>query len=177
MNTPYGNAQNAYKAYGNIQPQKGMTNPIKNVEHTSNQQTSSNNTQKTYPQTGYNTAQKAYQHSAFATPPEQLVMMLYNGAIKFCNLAFEGFEKKDIQGIHTNIIKVENIILELIGSLDRRYDIAKEYERLYYYIYDLLVEANTHKDIEKLKEAKEFIIWFKEMWSEAITESRKSKKA
>lgn len=123
--------------------------------------------------TAYGNAQKAYQHSAYTAPPEQLAMMLYNGAIKFCNLAIEGFEKKDIQGIHNNIIKVENIVLELIGSLNEKYDIAKEYKRLYYYIYDCLVEANTHKDIEKLKEAKEFIVWFRDLWKEVIAEGRK----
>lgn len=199
MNTPYNNAQNAYKAYNNSQVKKAYENVpntqaqkiYSNVSNVQAQkaygnvpnvqaQKVNNNTSKVQKDNStsiQNNSQvkKVYQQSINTMPPEQLTYMLYNGAIKFCNLGIEGIEKNDIVVAHQNIIKVENIILELIGSLDEKYDIAKEYKRLYYYIYDCLVEANVHKDIKKLEEAKEFIIWFRDLWKEVITENKKNK--
>lgn len=55
--------------------------------------------------------------------------MLYEGAIKFANLAIVGIEEKDIQKAHTNIIKVERIIEEFQSTLDHKYPVAKTLTR------------------------------------------------
>ena len=53
----------------------------------------------------------AYQRNAILTAsPAELTLMLYEGAIKFCNIAIMAIEKKDIEKSHINIVKVENII-------------------------------------------------------------------
>ena len=85
-----------------------------------------------------------------ATPAE-LTLMLYDGAIKFCNIALMAIENKDIQKAHTNIVKAQNIILEFICTLDRKYKVAEDFEIVFDYIYRRLVEANMKKDAEILR--------------------------
>ena len=53
--------------------------------------------------------------------PAELTLMLYEGAIKFCNIAIMAIEKKDIEKSHVNIVKVENIINYLQSTLDTKY--------------------------------------------------------
>ena len=78
--------------------------------------------------------------------PGELTLMLYDGAIKFCNAAIVAVEKKDIQGAHTNIIKVQKIIDYLRQTLDMRYEVAKDFENIYVYLAQRLVTANIKKD-------------------------------
>ena len=77
----------------------------------------------------------------------ELTLMLYDGAIKFCNIALMCIEKKDIPGANTNIQKVEAIIEEFQATLDHKYPVAKDFENVYNYLYDRLVMANIKKDL------------------------------
>ena len=55
-----------------------------------------------------NNGYAAYQNSKIMTAsPAELTLMLYEGAIKFCNIAIMGIEENNIQKAHTNIVKVE----------------------------------------------------------------------
>ena len=85
--------------------------------------------------------------------PAELVLMLYDGAIKFCNIAILAIENKDIQKAHTNIMKVERIIQEFRITLDRKYPVAAEFEAVYDLIYQYLVQANLKKEAEPLEQA------------------------
>lgn len=99
-----------------------------------------------------NAAQIYGQNKVKTASPAELTLMLYEGCIKFCNIAIEGVEQKDIVKAHTNIVKIENIIVELQSTLDRKYDVAKDFDVIYDYIYNRLVEANLHKDKELLQD-------------------------
>ena len=95
----------------------------------------------------------AYNNSKLMTAsPGELTLMLYEGAIKFCNIAIVAIENKDIQKAHINIVKVENIIEEFRATLDHKYPVAEDFEKVYVYIYDRLVEANMKKDKAILEE-------------------------
>lgn len=110
-----------------------------------------------------------YQENSIATASgPELTLMLYNGAIKFCNLAIDEIEKKDIPKAHESIIRVQDIILELRITLNKKYPIALEMERMYDYIYDLLIKANIEKSIDKLEEAKVLIKNYRDAWQEAM---------
>jgi len=66
-----------------------------------------------------NNGYAAYQNSKIMTAsPAELTLMLYEGAIKFCNIAIMGIEENNIQKAHTNIVKVENIIEEFQATLN-----------------------------------------------------------
>ena len=73
--------------------------------------------------------------------PAELTLMLYEGAIKFCNVAIDAVERKDIAKAHTNIVKVENIIDYLRKTLDMKYPVAQDFERMYV---EILEEIRDH---------------------------------
>lgn len=100
--------------------------------------------------------------------PAELTLMLYDGAIKFCNLAEMGIEQKDIQKAHTNIVKVQRIIDYLRQTLDMKYEVAKDFERIYVYLAQRLVEANMKKDIEILKEVNTHLHSVRDNWKEVM---------
>lgn len=114
-------------------------------------------------------AAAAYKNSKIQTAsPAELTMMLYDGAIKFCNLAALSIEKREYDKANTNIIKAERIISELRGTLDHKYPVAKSFENIYNYIYQLLIDANIKKDNEILGEALEQIRDIRDTWKEVM---------
>ena len=106
-----------------------------------------------------------------ATPAE-LTLMLYEGAIKFCNIAMIGIEKGDITKAHQNIIKAEKIITEFRATLDFTYPVAKDFELVYDYIYRRLVDANIKKDADILEEALNYIRVMRDTWKEVMKLSK-----
>lgn len=99
-----------------------------------------------------NAAQIYGQNKVTTASPAELTLMLYEGAIKFCNKAIEAVDKNDVQEAHNNIMKVENIIAEFQATLDHKYEVAKDFDIIYDYIYRRLVEANLHKEKAVLEE-------------------------
>ena len=111
----------------------------------------------------------AYQKNAIMTASKaELTLMLYDGAIKFCNIAFSGFEKKEYEKINTNLKKAQAIITEFRATLDCKYPVWEDFERVYDYIYRCLIDANIHKDEEKLQEALKYIREMRDTWKEVM---------
>ena len=100
--------------------------------------------------------------------PAELTLMLYDGAIKFCNIAEVAIEQKDIEKAHNNIMKVQRIIDYLRQTLDMKYEVAQDFERMYEYISRRLVEANMKKDIEILREANTHLRAIRDNWKEVM---------
>lgn len=104
--------------------------------------------------------------------PAQLTLMLYDGAIKFCNLAIAAVEKADIEKAHINIRKVENIIEEFRATLNFKYPVAQEFEKVYEYLARRLVEANIKKDKEILEEVNGHLHVMRDTWIEVMKGSK-----
>ena len=100
--------------------------------------------------------------------PAELTLMLYEGMIKFCNIAIVGIEQKDIQKAHTNIVKAEKIIEHLRITLDMKYPVAQDFERIYEYLDRRLVMANMKKDIEILEEVLTHLRSVRDTWKEVM---------
>lgn len=114
-------------------------------------------------------AANLYQRNSVQTAsPARLTLMLYDGAVKFCNIAKAAMEEKDISKTNENIKKAEKIILELQSTLDMKYPVAKEFDRVYDYIYRRLVEANMQKDPEILEEALGHIKKMRDTWKQVM---------
>ena len=110
-----------------------------------------------------------YQRNAILTAtPAELTLMLYEGAIKFCNIAKMAIEKGDVQKAHDNIIKTEKIIEYLWNTLDMKYEVAKDFENMYSYIARRLVEANIAKDREILAEVNKHMHAIRDNWVEVM---------
>lgn len=115
-----------------------------------------------------NAAQMYQQNSVNTASPAKLTLMLYEGAIKFCNIAKDALEENDIEKVNINIKKAEKIIVELRVTLDMKYPVAKEFDTVYDYIYRRLVEANMQKDKEILEEALKHIKTMRDTWKEVM---------
>lgn len=100
--------------------------------------------------------------------PADLVLMLYEGAIKFCNIAIVAVEEKDIEKAHKNIMKVQNIILEFQATLDYKYATAKDFNEVYTYLLQRLREANMKKDKEILEEVLKHLRTMRDTWKEVM---------
>ncbi len=98
-----------------------------------------------------------------ASGPE-LTLMLYDGAIKFLNIADVAIEKKEIEKAHINIKKTEKIIEYLWNTLDMKYEVAKDFENMYSYISRRLVEANVTKDREIVAELNKHMHAIRDNW-------------
>lgn len=104
--------------------------------------------------------------------PGELTLMLYEGAIRFCNIAEAAVEAKDIPKAHTNIMKVEKIIDYLRQTLDMKYPVAQDFERVYVYLSQKLVEANMKKDLDILKEVNGHLHAMRDTWKEVMKLNR-----
>lgn len=114
-------------------------------------------------------AASLYQGAAIKTAtPTELTLMLYNGAIKFCNLAAVGIEEKNIEKANNNLIKAQNIIWELQGTLDFKYAVSKDFDLIYNKILRNLLVANVKKDMDSLNEALEDIRDLRDMWAQIM---------
>ena len=119
--------------------------------------------------TTFNRAAQMYQKNAVQTAsPAKLTLMLYDGAVKFTNIAIEAIEAGDIEKAHNNIVKAQNIIVEFRSTLDMKYPVAKDFDVVYDYIYRRLVEANMKKDKDILVEALKHIKTMRDTWREVM---------
>ncbi|MBR0092065.1 MAG: flagellar export chaperone FliS [Lachnospiraceae bacterium] len=107
-------------------------------------------------------------NKVMAASPAELTLMLYDGAIKFCNIAEAAIEKSDADKAHTNIVKVERIIEYLRSTLDMSYPVAQDFENMYSYINRRLIEANMTKDLEILKEINTHLHAIRDNWIEVM---------
>lgn len=114
-----------------------------------------------------------YNNSKILTAsPAELTLILYEGAIKFCNMAMVAVEEKDVEKSHVYIRKVERIIDYLRQTLDMKYPVAQDFERIYSYLSQRLIEANIKKDKEILEEVNGHLRTVRDTWKEVMKKGR-----
>lgn len=101
--------------------------------------------------------------------PERLLVMLYDSAIKYLNLALQSLEQANREGVHRNLLKAEAIILELMAVLDMDLggEIAHNLHNLYDYMYRQLVQANLEQAPAKIEEVLKLLTPLRSAWGEA----------
>lgn len=110
---------------------------------------------------------KYRQSSVQTSTPAQLVLMLYDGAIRFIRAGLDGLKRDDLEKTNINFGKAQTIISELMSTLDYSYEISNNLYSLYEYTNFLLVEANIRKSPEKAEEAIGYLIDLRETWLQA----------
>ena len=120
----------------------------------------------------YNAASAYKNNSILTASPAELTLALYEGAIKFCNIALMGLEKNDYQKVNTNLIKAQNIITEFRSTLDFKYPVAKEFDMVYEYINRRLAEGNIKKDAQIVEEALGHIRSMRDAWKEVMKNAK-----
>ena len=115
----------------------------------------------------------AYANNKIMTAsPAELTLMLYEGAIKFCNLAMEAIDAKDIQKAHENIMKAEHIVEEFQATLDHRYPVAKDFDNVYSYLLERLKKKKKKKDKEIMEEVTKHLRTMRDTWKEVMKHGR-----
>lgn len=110
-----------------------------------------------------------YQNSRIMTAsPAELTLMLYEGAIKFGNVAIIAMENKDPAKAHENVVKVEKIIQNFRDTLDKRYPVWEDFEKVYVYLLRRCHEANIAKDPEIMEEVVKHLRSMRDNWKEVM---------
>ncbi len=118
---------------------------------------------------------KYLESSIQTASPAQLLIMLCDGAIRFCKLSVEDIKKLDYIAANEHIGKVQDIINEFIITLDRSSPIAEGLLKLYDYFMYLLIQANTKKDIQPIQEVIGYLGELKETWFQAARQTNSQK--
>ncbi|HUJ74752.1 MAG TPA: flagellar export chaperone FliS [bacterium] len=103
---------------------------------------------------GYGGYTQAYQKVAVNTVDQRkLILMLYDGAIKFLTQGVERMRAGEIFEAHNNLIRGKSIIAELLASLNLEAggEIAQNLQRLYAYMFNALIDANLNKDASRVE--------------------------
>ncbi|AMW98174.1 flagellar protein FliS [Rummeliibacillus stabekisii] len=121
-------------------------------------------------------AQNAYnaykQNSVTTASPGELTLMLYNGCLKFMHQAKKGILEKNIEMKNTNLIKAQNIITELMSTLNMDLAVSNEMMPLYDYMNRRLMEANIKSDPSIIDEVEGLVVEFRDTWKEVIKFNR-----
>ncbi|WP_091013035.1 MULTISPECIES: flagellar export chaperone FliS [Paenibacillus] len=108
--------------------------------------------------------EKYKQSSVQTSTPGQLVIMLYDGAIRFVKVGLEGISSKDYMKANVNLGKAQTIISELMSTLDHSYPVSKNLFSIYEYMTHLLIQSNIKKEKQPAEEALNYLQELRETW-------------
>jgi len=109
---------------------------------------------------------------AMTASPEELTLMLYNGALRFVAESILGIENKDIQRAHNANLRAQAIIREFRATLDMEYEISKQLDPLYEYMEYQLIQGNATKNALLLVEVKNMLQELRDTWYQAMKLAR-----
>ncbi|WP_438348851.1 flagellar export chaperone FliS [Paenibacillus sp. FA6] len=109
-----------------------------------------------------------YQQTQLNTaPPGQLLLMLYDGAIRFVRMGIAGIEERNFEKANTNLCKAQGVIHELIAALNFDYPISKNLSQVYEYMIHQLITANLKKSKKPADEVLIYLLDLREAWDTA----------
>jgi len=117
-----------------------------------------------------------YQQNQISTAsPEQILLMLYDGAIRFTRRAISGVEENKPELRRSGVSKTMAIISEFSNSLNHEIggEIAEDLDALYDFMIRELTSANLHNDIKKLKVVEKLLLELRQTWGEAVDLDKK----
>ena len=106
--------------------------------------------------------------------PGRLILMLFDGALRFLNAAEAGFELEDLrarnEAINNNLIRVQNIVTELQRCLDLKQggDFAGNMYALYDFMNTQIMEANLGKKVEPVRTVARLLGEIRDSWQEML---------
>lgn len=116
-------------------------------------------------------AYQAYRQTQVSTASQgELLIMLFDGAIRFARQAREHLVQNELEQANFKLIRSQDIVNELSFALDLGMgEVAQNLERLYDYIYQLLVQANIKKDPGKIDSALQLLGELRDTWSQVVS--------
>lgn len=122
-----------------------------------------------------NTANAYKRQQIMTASPEELTLMLYNGAIRFVTESILAIEKNDIPKAHAANMRAQNIVREFMVTMDMKQEISHSWIRIDEYILHCLLQGNMKKDKALLEEAKGLLVEFRDTWFQAMKLARTDK--
>lgn len=124
-----------------------------------------------------NASNEYLRNAVLTASPEQLHLMLYDGAIRFTRQGIEGIEKSQWEKAFTGFSRAQKIILEMLNSLnyDADHALCTRMAGLYNYIYRHLVQACSERSVEAGREALKFLEYQRETWIMLMDKLRQEK--
>lgn len=119
-----------------------------------------------------NPYQSYKQNSVNTASPGELTLMLYNGCLKFIHQAKRAVDEKNIQDKNNSILRAQDIVRELMVTLNPDIEVSKQMLAMYDYMLRRLVEANIKNDNEILSEVEGLVIEFRDTWKQVIQINR-----
>ncbi|EST10656.1 flagellar export chaperone FliS [Sporolactobacillus laevolacticus] len=120
-------------------------------------------------------AYKTYQQNSILTAtPGELTLMLYNGCIKFIRQAKIAITEKNIEDKNKYLQKAQDIIRELMVTLDQKQQVAQSMMQMYDYMNRRLIEANIKNDLKILNEVEGLVTEFRDTWKQVIEITQKN---
>lgn len=104
--------------------------------------------------------------------PEQLTLLLYNGALKFLNESILAMEQGEIEKAHNANLRVQDIVREFVATLDMSYELSKSWSQLYEYTEYCLIQGNVRKDVGQLQQAKDVLQEMRDAWVGAMKQTQ-----
>lgn len=123
------------------------------------------------------TAQAYKRQQILTASPEELTLMLYNGAIRFVTESITAIGSHEMQKAHAANIRAQNIVREFMVTMDMKQTISEKWLLMDEYILHCLVQGNIKKDTAKLEEAKGLLVEFRDAWFQAMKQVRTGKVA
>ncbi len=99
--------------------------------------------------------------------PEELRLMLLDGAIKFAHQGLDGMQRKDFEAMYLGVSQCRNIVFELLTTIrtDADPELAANVRGLYTFMYTHLLEASHEKNAQKLERIIELLTYERETWA------------
>lgn len=122
-----------------------------------------------------NNPYRAYQKTQVTTAkPEKILLMLYEGAIKFNKIAIQKMKEKNVAEKGKNISKTLAIVSELMNTLDHEKggQLAADLENLYMFMMDKLIDANMHNNVENLEAVERLLTTLYTAWQDVVNNPR-----
>lgn len=116
---------------------------------------------------GHDSANAYLRTKVLTAPPEQVRLMLLDGAIRFASQGRDAMERKDFEAIYVGVSQCRAIVFELLTSIgpDAEPLLAQRVRSLYTYIYTRLLEASTERNLAKMDEVIELLRFERQTWA------------
>ena len=113
-------------------------------------------------------AKRYWEEQVSGLSQKELILMLYDGAIKFASEARDAIERKDYVVSYNSIVRARNIVTELLRilNMDRGGDVAKNLQRLYLYMIGRLIEVNFTKETKLIDNVIAILQELRSAWAE-----------
>ncbi len=115
-----------------------------------------------------NTANTYKRQQILTASPEELTLMLYNGAIRFVTESIMAIEKKNIERAHNANMRAQNIVREFMVTIDMKQEISRNWLLIDEYILHCLIQGNMKKDKVPLEEARKLLLEFRDAWVQVM---------